>query len=80
MKFIFLEDEAQIKFSWKERFYVFFKGVFRMDYVNAKHMTNHFIKMANVIDMEKLKDGEVLRTFKDTEIISKGSKEDKFIY
>lgn len=49
-----------------------------MDYVNAKHMTNHFIKMANIIDMEKLKDGEVLRTFKDTEIISKGSKEDKF--
>lgn len=81
MKFIFLKNEAHINFSWRERLYVFFKGVFKMDYLNAKHMTNHFLKMAHMIDMQTYKDGETraVKTFEGTEVELKKNIKDKLI-
>jgi hypothetical protein len=44
MDFKFLDKEAHIIYSWKERFVIFFKGRFVMDYVKLKDGKSKVIK------------------------------------
>jgi len=40
-----LDGSLRIKFSWRERFLLFFKGSLYLDSIGLRHFSNHLVKI-----------------------------------